>query len=43
MHINLVIFTAIYLSHLIHLAIKLTICTSPALIKFTQHTAYKTY
>jgi len=38
MYINPVKFTAIDLSHLIHLAINLTICASPTFINVTHHT-----
>ena len=38
MHFNRVKFAEIHLSHLTHLAINLTICTAPAVIKFTQPT-----
>ena len=38
MHFNLVKFAETHLSHLAHLAINLTVCTSPAVIKITQPT-----
>jgi len=38
MHFNRVKFAEIHLSHLTHLAINLTVSTSPAVIKITQPT-----